>query len=40
VLMAWSFQSELTMAAWISSFYQACIAVIGVPFVLRNFIGG
>lgn len=39
VLMAWSFQSELTMAAWLSSFYQACIAVLGVPFVMRNFFG-
>jgi hypothetical protein len=38
VLMAWSFQSELTMAAWLSSLYQACIAVLGVPFVLRNFL--
>lgn len=39
VLMAWSFQSELTMAAWLGSFYQACVAVIGVPFVMRNFLG-
>ncbi len=40
VLTAWSFQSEQTMAAWISSLYQACIAVLGVPFVMRNFLGG
>jgi len=40
VLTAWSFQSEQTMAAWISSLYQACIAVLGVPFVVRNFLGG
>ena len=39
VLMAWSFQSELTMAAWLSSLYQACMAVLGVPFVMRNFLG-
>lgn len=39
VLMAWSFQAELTMAAWLSSFYQACVAILGVPFVMRNFLG-
>jgi hypothetical protein len=39
VLMAWSFQSELTFAAWISSLYQACAAVLGVPFLMRNFLG-
>ena len=39
VLMAWSFQSELTMAAWLSSLYQACFAVLGVPFIMRNFLG-
>jgi hypothetical protein len=39
VLMAWSFQSELTMAAWVSSLYQACVAVLGVPFAMRNFLG-
>src|ERR1019366_2507829 len=39
ILMAWSFQSELTMAAWLGSLYQACVAVLGVPFVMRNFLG-
>ena len=39
VLMAWSFQAELTMAAWIGSLYQACAVVLGIPFVVRNFIG-
>jgi hypothetical protein len=39
VLMAWSFQAELTLAAWLSSLYQACMAVLGVPFVMRNFLG-
>jgi hypothetical protein len=39
VLMAWSFQAELTMAAWLSSFYQACAAILGVPFLMRNFLG-
>ena len=35
LLMAWSFQIELPMSAWISSLYQAAIATIGVPFALR-----
>ena len=39
ILMAWAFQSELTMAAWRGSLYQACVAVLGVPFVMRNFLG-
>jgi hypothetical protein len=39
VLMAWSFQTEYTMAIWLSSFYQACVAVMGIPFLLRNFMG-
>ena len=39
MLMAWSFQVELTMAIWISSFLQACIAMLGIPLLLRSFIG-
>jgi hypothetical protein len=39
VLMAWSFQVELTLSGWITSLYQACIAVLGVPFLVRNFFG-
>lgn len=39
VLMAWSFQTEYPMSMWLSSMYQACIAVMGLPFVLRNFVG-
>lgn len=35
LLMAWSFQIELPMSAWISSLYQAALAVLGIPFVLR-----
>ena len=37
VLMAWTFQTELTMSNWITSLFQACIVVVGVPFFLRNF---
>lgn len=39
VLMAWSFQAELTLAAWLSSFYQACFVILGIPFLMRNFLG-
>lgn len=39
VLMAWSFQAELTLAAWMSSLYQACIVILGIPFLMRNFLG-
>ena len=39
VLMAWSFQTEYTMSIWLSSFYQACVAVMGIPFLLRNILG-
>lgn len=40
VLTAWSFQSEQTMAAWLSSLFQACVSVLGIPFAVRNFLGG
>lgn len=39
VLMAWSFQAELTLSVWITSLYQACVAVLGVPFLIRNMFG-
>lgn len=39
VLMAWSFQTEFTMSIWLSSFYQACVAVMGIPFLIRNVFG-
>jgi hypothetical protein len=39
LLTAWSFGSEFTMAAWISSLYQAMIVVLGVPLVLRKIFG-
>jgi hypothetical protein len=39
VLMAWSFQTEWPMSLWLSSLYQACVGVMGVPFILRNFLG-
>lgn len=39
VLMAWSFQSELTLSVWLSSLFQACVTVLGLPFVLRRLLG-
>jgi hypothetical protein len=39
VLIAWSFQTELPLSMWLSSMFQACVAIMGVPFALRNFIG-
>jgi hypothetical protein len=38
ILLAWSFQTEFTLSIWLSSFFQACVAVLGVPFLLRKFI--
>ena len=39
ILMAWSFQTEATMAVWLGSMFQACVGVLGVPFILRNLAG-
>src|SRR5207237_1184180 len=38
LLTAWSFNAELTMAAWVSSFQQAVFMVLGVPLVLRHLL--
>ncbi|HTQ30168.1 MAG TPA: hypothetical protein VMI53_03070 [Opitutaceae bacterium] len=38
LLMAWSFQTELTLSIWLSSLFQAAVAVLGVPFALRHFL--
>ncbi|MBI5422675.1 MAG: hypothetical protein HZA32_01225 [Opitutae bacterium] len=37
VLIAWSFQVELTLSIWLSSLFQACVAVLGVPMFIRSF---
>ncbi len=39
LLTAWSFNAELTMAAWVSSLQQAVVVVLGVPLVLRSLFG-
>jgi hypothetical protein len=40
LLTAWSFNSELTMAAWVSSFQQAAVMVLGLPLLVRSLLGG
>ncbi len=39
LLTAWSFNAELTMAAWVSSFQQAVLMVLGLPLLLRSLVG-
>jgi len=39
LLTAWTLSAELTMAAWVSSFEQAVVVVLGVPMVLRSLFG-
>lgn len=36
LLMAWSLQIELPMSGWISSFYQAAICMLGIPYALKK----
>ncbi|HEY4302448.1 MAG TPA: hypothetical protein VGM73_16370 [Candidatus Didemnitutus sp.] len=38
LLMAWSFQTELTLSIWLSSLFQACVAVLGAPAILRSVL--
>jgi hypothetical protein len=37
---AWAFNAELTMAAWVSSFQQAVVVVLGVPLLIKTLLGG
>jgi hypothetical protein len=39
LLAAWSFQVELVMASWLTSFFQAAVVVIGVPMAAARFLG-
>lgn len=36
ILLAWSFQVEFTLSIWLASFYQACFAVLLLPFALSR----
>lgn len=40
LLTAWAFNAELTMAAWVSSFQQAVVVVLGIPFLIKSLFGG
>lgn len=39
LVTAWSFNGELTMAAWVSSLFQALLVVLGLPLLLRGLLG-
>jgi hypothetical protein len=39
LLTAWAFSAELTMAAWVSSFEQAVLVVLGIPWVIKSLFG-
>jgi len=39
LLMAWSFQTEMTLSIWLSSLFQATVTVLGIPLVMRHFLG-
>jgi hypothetical protein len=39
ILLAWSFQVEFTLSIWLASLYQACVAVLLIPFALRKILG-
>lgn len=39
LLTAWSFNAELTLAAWVSSLSQGLIMALGVPWALRQVLG-
>jgi len=38
ILLAWSFQVEFTLSIWLASLYQACVAVLLLPFALSRII--
>jgi len=40
ILLAWSFQTEFTLSMWLASFYQACMALLVVPYVIRTLLQG
>ena len=40
ILLAWSFQVEFTLSLWLSSLYQACVAVLALPFALKKLVNG
>jgi len=39
LMTAWALNSEFTMAAWVSSLYQALVVLLGIPLILRKLLG-
>lgn len=39
LLLAWSIQAEMTLAVWVSSLFQASVAVLGLPLALKVLMG-
>jgi hypothetical protein len=39
VLIAWSIQTEMPLSMWLSSMFQGCVGVLGVPFLIRHVFG-
>ncbi len=39
LLTAWSLNAELTLAAWVSSLFQAIVVALGIPLLIRSFLG-
>jgi hypothetical protein len=36
LLMAWALQIELIMAGWVSSLFQACVCMLGIPYAIKK----
>jgi hypothetical protein len=39
LLMSWCFATEMTVSMWLSSLYQACVAVLGTILIVRRVFG-
>jgi hypothetical protein len=36
--MAWTFQTEAPLSAWLASMFQSCEMVLGIPYLLKYFL--
>jgi hypothetical protein len=36
LLMAWALQVELIMSGWVSSLFQACVCMLGIPYAIKK----
>lgn len=39
IFTAWAFQTEFPLSLWLSSLFQACLTVVGLPFLYRKLFG-